>query len=291
MSENLFFVGPGRLGLALGYALWQRDAVGSIVYCGRRPEPPSHPLFIQGSARYVFGLERPPDGTTAVFLSVPDDTLPEMATALAGQGQAPAGASAFHLSGALGTDPLAPLHARGYSVGTLHPLQTVAHPITGADLLPGSSFALSGEPEALSVARRILSVLGSPALTVPVSQRPLYHAAGVFASNYVLAVIAAAARMLTRTGLSEEEALRAILPLVRGALDNLEALGADQALTGPVARGDFETLQLHLRVLEPEERTLYRELGRELLRSFPLSDLDDDVVRELRELFERKDER
>lgn len=291
MSENLFFVGPGRLGLALGYALWQREGVGSIVYCGRRPEPPSHPLFIQGNARYVFGLERPPKGTTAVFLSVPDETLPEMATALAGQGDAPGGAAAFHLSGALGTDPLAPLHARGYSVGTMHPLQTVAHPITGADLLPGSSFAVSGEREAMAAARRILSTLGSRALTVPVSQRPLYHAAGVFASNYVLAVIGAAARMLGRAGLGEGEALEAILPLVRGALDNLEELGPDQALTGPLARGDLETVELHFRVLEGEEQALYAELGRELLRSFPLSELDDDVADQLRERFERKEDR
>ena len=291
MSEDLFFVGPGRMGLALGYALWQCEAVGSLTYCGRRPEPPSHPLFTQGNAGYVFGLERPPEGTTAVILSVPDEMLSEIATALAGHGRAPGGTAAFHLSGAQGTDPLGPLHARGYAVGTLHPFQTVAHPITGADLLPGSCFALSGEPQALSVGRRILNALGSHALTVPVARRPLYHAAGVFASNYLLSILQVAARLLGRAGVSDDEALDALLPLVRGTLKNVEDLGLYQALTGPVARGGVETVHLHLRMLESRERRLYAELGRELLASARPPDLDADVVEQLLELFEHEGER
>lgn len=285
MKEGLFFVGPGRMGLALGYALWQADIVRSLVYCGRRPEPPSHPLFIQGSARYVFGLERPGEETTAVFLSVPDDVLAEMAMTLAGQGDAPPGAAAFHLSGALNTDPLAPLHARGYSVGTLHPLQTVAHPVTGADLLPGSHFAVSGEPQAAAVARRLLSALGSQAVSIPVTRRPLYHSAAVLASSYVLAILAAAARLLCRAGVPQDEALHALLPLTRGTLENLEKLGPEQALTGPVPRGDLETIRLHLRALEPEERLLYRVLGRELIDLVRGHLLEDEIADELEELF------
>src|SRR3954469_21899365 len=136
MADRVLFVGPGRTGLALGYALSQvHGALDSLTYCGRRPEPPAHPLFIEGVATYVFGLQRPEPGTTAVFLTVPDDVLPEMAHALAGQGQAPEGCAAFHCSGALSVEVLAPLHARGYHVGSIHPLQSLAHPITGAERL------------------------------------------------------------------------------------------------------------------------------------------------------------
>ncbi len=284
-GEHLFFVGPGKVGLALGYALWQAEAAASLVYCGRRPEPPSHPLFIQGNARYVFGLERPPERTTAVLLSVPDDVLPEVASALSAQGEAPPGAGAFHLSAALNTDPLAPLHALGYSVGILHPLQSVAHPVTGADLLTGAYFAVSGEREALSVARRLLGKLGCPSVTIPVKRRPLHHAAEVFASNYVTAVIAAAARLLTRAGVPEDEALAALLPLTRGTLDNLESLGPEQALTGPISRGDVESVHLQLRMLEPDERELYRALGRSLLEIARNRGLEEDVADHLADLF------
>lgn len=285
MAERLFFVGPGRAGLALGYALWQAEAVEALTYCGRRPEPPSHPLFIQGVARYRFGLERPAPGTDAVFLSVPDDVLPEMAHALAGQGDAPPGCAAFHLSGALSGDVLAPLHARGYSVGTLHPLQSLAHPVTGADRIPGSTFALSGEPGAIRVARRLLRHLGAHGITVPVTLRPLYHAAAVMASNYVAMLLAVGGRLLVRAGVPEDQALRALVPLARGTLENIDELGFANALTGPVARGDVETVRLHLRSMEPREREVYRALGRELTELAEAWEvLDGEAAAELREL-------
>jgi predicted short-subunit dehydrogenase-like oxidoreductase (DUF2520 family) len=288
MSEHLFFVGPGRVGLSLGYALWQAGAVGSLTYCGRRPDPPPHPLFIDGHARYVFGLERPEVGTTAVFLSVPDEMLPEISMALAAHGEAPGGCVAFHLSGALGTDPLAPLVGQGYSAGTLHPLQTLADPVLGARQLLGIYFALSGDPTAMATARRIIHHLGGDAVSVPVSSRPLYHAAAVFASNYVAGLMNSAARLMVQAGLSEEDALGAILPLARGSLENLERMGPVQALTGPISRGDLETVRLHLRTLEPRERALYAALGLELLNLAKEGELGEDEGEEIREVLERE---
>lgn len=264
MGERLFFVGPGRAGLALGYALWQADALDSVTYCGRRPEPPSHPLFIQGAARYVFGLERPAPGTDAVILSVPDDALPELTHALAGHGDAPPHCAAFHLSGALSGDVLAPLHARGYAVGTLHPFQSLAHPLTGADRLPGSTFALSGEPGAIRVARRLLAYLDAQDVAISVTLRPLYHAAAVMTSNHLAVLLGIGRRLLIRAGVPAEQALPALLPLARGTLENIGELGLGHALTGPVARGDIETVRLHLLSMEPREREVYRALSREL---------------------------
>lgn len=284
MAEKLFFVGPGRVGLALGHALWQANAVTEILYCGRRPAPPTHPLFTQGLAGYHFGLRRPDPGTAAVFLTVPDDVLPEMAHALAGQGAAPPGCAAFHCSGALSSEVLAPLHTRGYSVGSLHPLQSVAHPLTGADRLPGSWFALSGEREALIAGRRILGALGAHAMAIPVAWRPLYHASAVMASNYLAALLGAATRILTRAGIGSDEALLALLNLARGTLDNIEEMGLGQALTGPVVRGDVETVRLHLHSLEPRDERVYRVLGSELTRLGQSLGLDGDTMERMAHL-------
>jgi hypothetical protein len=288
MSENLVFVGPGRAGLSLGYALWQTGTVDTITYFGRRPDPPAHPLFVGGAGTYVFGLGRPRPGTTAVFLGVPDEILPEIAMALAAHGEAPPGCAAFHLSGALGTDPLAPLLERGYSLGTVHPLQTLADPVLGAEQLKGVYFAVSGEPSAVATARRILHPLSATIFTIPVARRPLYHAAAVFASNYLAGVIGVAGRLMAQAGVPEDEALQAILPLARGSLENLGRLGPTRALTGPVSRGDVETVRLHLRTLEPRERTLYASLGLEILEVAGEGGLDEGSVEELREMFERE---
>jgi len=287
MRDRLVIIGPGRAGLALGYGLWKADVVDSLTFFGRRPDPPAHPLFIDGVARYVFGLERPEAGTTAVFLAVPDEMLAEISMALGAHGEAPPGCAAFHLSGALGTDPLAPLLERGYSVGTLHPLQSLADPVLGAEQLQGIYFSVSGEPAAVTVARRLLSPLGASVISVPFARRPLYHAAAVFASNYLAGLVAAAGRWMADAGVPEDEALDAILPLARGSLENLGRLGPVQALTGPVSRGDVETVRLHLRTLEPRERVLYASLGLEILALAGDAGLSEETVEELKELFER----
>ena len=288
MAERIFFVGPGRAGLALGYALHQEGGVDSLVYCGRKPDPPPHPLFIQGLARYVFGIEKPEPGTTAVILSVPDEVLPEISMILAAHGEAPPGCVAFHLSGVSGTDPLAPLHGKGYGVGTLHPLQTLADPVLGAEQLKEIYFAISGEPDAVSAARRLLSHLGSTGIQVPVARRPVYHAAAVLASNYLAGLIGAAGRLMVQAGIDEEEALRAILPLARGSLENLERLGPTRALTGPISRGDVETVRLHLRALEPRERSVYAAMGLEILHLAREGGLDPDTAAELTEILEKE---
>jgi len=280
-------VGPGRAGLALGYALMESDAVESLTICGRRPEPPAHPLFAQGLASYCFGLERPRPDTGAIFLAVPDEVVPEMAHALAGHGPAPEGCAAFHLSGALSTEVLAPLHAQGYAIGSFHPLQAIAHPVTGAERIPGSYLAVTGAPEAIAVARRLAAALDSPILTVPETRRPLVHAAAVTAANFLPPLLDAATRMLERSGVPAEDALPALLPLVRGALANIEEGGLAAAVTGPVPRGDVETVAMHLRAVDRADRELYAILGRALV-GLSAGRLDEDRRREMMEIFENE---
>lgn len=264
--EHLHVVGPGRMGLALGDALERAGAVARLTFCGRSPDAPDHPLFEREHVRYVHGIEAPDEETTALVLAVPDDGLPEVAEAVAARGGAPSGAAAFHLSGALGTEPLAPLHRRGYGVGSLHPLQAVADPVTGSEALRGGFYTLSGDAEALAVGRRIVRRLEGRPLEVPPTRRGLYHAAAVTASNHLVTLVAAARDLLVRAGASEDEALHALVALARGTLDNVERLGTGDALTGPLRRGDVETVDLHLRLLGPEERELYAALARETLR-------------------------
>lgn len=264
--EHVLIVGPGRAGLALGYALLQAEAVDTLTVCGRRPEPPAHPLFTQGLAEYVFGLRLPGPRTAAVFLAVPDAVLPEMANELAGLGPAPEGCAAFHLSGALSTEVLAPLHARGYAVGSFHPLQAFAHPVTGAERLPGSWVAVTGAPTALGVARRLAAFLGCPVLSVPEARRPVYHAAAVLVSNSLPPLVGAACRLLEQAGVEHDQTLPALIPLLRGTVENLAERGVGGSLTGPISRGDLETVDLHLRALDRGDRRLYAVLGLEMLR-------------------------
>lgn len=284
--ENLAIVGPGRVGLSLGAALIQARALGSLTYYGRSIEPPPHPIFDGGDppVDYRVGIQAPPGGTTALLLAVPDRALSEVAYEIAMTGHAPAGCAALHLSGALSADVLAPLHAAGYSVGSLHPLRSLADPWAGADLLAGATFGLSGEPGAVAAGRRIAAALGGRPILVGPRERPLYHAAAVEASNYLVTLFASGLELMGQAGVSEADAAPALLDLMRGTLDNLEHLGASAALTGPIARGDVETVRLHLSRLSGPERTLYCALGRATLDLARAAGLDEERAEDLASL-------
>lgn len=285
MRERVVIVGPGRMGLAMGTALIRSGALESLTYFGRSLEPPPHPLFEpENGAEYRQGPLPVPPGTTAILLAVPDDDLASVAEDLARAGDAPPGCSALHLSGALSAEALGALHAVGFSVGSIHPFQSIADPWTSADRLLGASYAVAGEPAAIAAGRRLASSLGGNVVVVPPGLRPLYHAAGVLASNYLTTLAASAVRLLTQSGFGEAEAVEAVASLSRGTVDNLETLGLAQALTGPIARGDVETVRLHLGRLSPEDRDLYCALGRETLRLARAAGLGEEPARRLGEL-------
>nr|NIP79630.1 DUF2520 domain-containing protein [Gemmatimonadota bacterium]NIQ54405.1 DUF2520 domain-containing protein [Gemmatimonadota bacterium]NIU74616.1 DUF2520 domain-containing protein [Gammaproteobacteria bacterium]NIX44547.1 DUF2520 domain-containing protein [Gemmatimonadota bacterium] len=155
---------------------------------------------------------------------------------------------------------------------------------SAADRLAGSAFAIAGEPTALTTARRIVDAIGGRPIVIPPTLRPLYHAAAVFASNYLLAATSLAVRMFQQAGVPEDEAIAGILPLMRGTMGNLEDLGVSAALTGPVARGDVDTVRLHLGRLSPTERSLYCALGLETLRLARSAGLDEERAAELETL-------
>ena len=289
MSECVAIVGAGRMGLALGAALRMSGDLDQLVFMGRALEPPPHPIFdAAGSAPgavYMMGPAPLPADTTLVVLAVPDSALAEVAHDLSLAGPAPAGCVALHLSGALSAEVLGPLHAAGYATGTMHPLQSVADPWLSADRMMGIAFAISGEPAALRAARRIASLLDGVAIVVPPAQRPLYHAAAATASNGVVALMAAACRWLEEVGLPPQESLAALLPLMQGTLDNLRHLGVAGALTGPIARGDVDTVRLHLSRLSGRDRSLYCALGREALLVARTAGLDPHKAEAIESLF------
>jgi predicted short-subunit dehydrogenase-like oxidoreductase (DUF2520 family) len=273
------------MGLALGAALRKADAVERLIYYGRSLEPPPHPLFDGGTAaEYRVGPHPLPAEINIVILAVPDTALAEVAYDLAAAGPPPAGCVALHLAGAISTEVLAPLHARDFVVGSMHPLQAIADPWHSGDRLIGAAYAIAGEPAAISTARRLVNALDGLPLVIAPTKRPVYHASAVVASNYLIALLAFAVRLMMEAGVSESDAVTALLPLMHGTLENLEQLGVGAALTGPIARGDSDTVRLHLTRLSESDRALYSGLGLELLRVARAAGLDPAKAAELESL-------
>lgn len=202
-----------------------------------------------------------------VLVAVSDRAIEAVAAEIAGGGGGVR--VALHTCGARGAEALAPLAAAGARCGTLHPLQTIRDPVRGAAALRGAAFAVSGDPEAVAWAVEIAGALQGQVLRIADDTRPLYHAAAVMASNYVAALVDCAAQLMERAGVSREEALRALAPLVRTAVENVAEQGAVGALTGPVVRGDAATVAGHMRALTEGDESvtaLYRAAGLHALR-------------------------
>lgn len=155
-----------------------------------------------------------------------------------------------HLAGSLGLDVLAPHERRA----SLHPLRAIPTPTTD---LSGAWFAVAGD----LLARQAVDAIGGRVVEVADGDeaRARYHAAGVIASNHLVALLAQVERVAAGAGVP----LAAFLDLVRATVDNVEAMGAAAALTGPVARGDWATVERHLGVMRSEpDRDAYVAMAR-----------------------------
>jgi predicted short-subunit dehydrogenase-like oxidoreductase (DUF2520 family) len=180
-----------------------------------------------------------------VLLCVPDSSIAEVAAAVT-----PARSTVVaHCSGSRRLDVLAG-HERRAAV---HPLVALAEPEIGARRLQGAWFAVAGDP----FARRIVESLGGRAVEVSDESRTRYHAAAVIASNHLVALLGQVERVAAGIGVP----LEAFLDLARGALEDVAELGPTGALTGPVARGDHETVRAHLDALPADERPAYRAMS------------------------------
>jgi predicted short-subunit dehydrogenase-like oxidoreductase (DUF2520 family) len=254
--------GAGRVAQALGRLLLEAGEP-VVAMAGREPERTARAAAFVGAGVAPASFENLPTRATRILIAVPDDALMEVADRLA-QGGMAAGI-ALHTSGARGANVLEALERRRVSCGVLHPLQTVASPEQGVRALPGSAFAVVGSGAAEAWALEIVARLGGRALRIRPDQQPLYHAAAVMASNYVVALVDAAVILMEEAGIGRLEALRALTPLLTASAANAVTLTPAAALTGPIERRDLETVEMHLRALDHAPRTvneLYRSAGR-----------------------------
>ncbi len=282
--------GAGRVAQALGRLLRERGEPVVAVASRSLEHARAAAAFI-GAAQAVdyASLTR---RANRVLIAVADDAVPLVAAVLAESGMKEG--AALHTCGARGPEALAPLAANGVSCATLHPLQTVATPEQGLAALAGCAYGITGEGPAAAWAERIAALLGGHALRIAADRRPLYHAAAVMASNYVVALIDAAAMLMGAAGIGENDALAALAPLVRASAANAIGLGPVRALTGPLERGDAATVAAHCSALAtgipPSVRGLYRAAGLHALEIARRRGLLEADARKLEEILRKGSE-
>ena len=274
IRRSLGLVGPGRAGRA--FARSWRSAGGRLVWVlARRPEA-ARALKPEAT----FGPDAAPlPACDLVVVAVPDDAIPDVARSLASRVEPP---FAFHLSGAFGSDALAPLRATGARTASLHPVR----PFTGdpSENWTGAFVAVEGDAEAAAEGERVALALGARPYRLAATDRALYHAAATLAAGGTAALVSIAARGWVAAGIPEEVARETLGALASRAASAVSSRPFAEAFTGAVARRDVGTVRRHFAALEnhPEARALYRSLAEEALRRTSGGGKEDEIRRILR---------
>jgi len=253
--EMTVYAVPG--GQLVEFASVLTSTVGKVKLDG----DPQHAGFQFRAAQEVA------DAAGLVFVTTPDDVIAPVVAALHWH----VGQSVVHCSGADSTDILEPARVEGAHVGGFHPLQTFASVTHAIENIPGSTFAIEAEEPLKSILKEMAEALEGQWVTLAARDKVLYHAAAVLACNYLVTLVKLATDLWGTFDVSTEEATTALLPLLRGTLNNIGNIGIPNCLTGPIARGDVGTIEKHILALEkaaPELVAAYRELG---LQTIPIA--------------------
>jgi len=261
MSE-IAIIGAGKLGTNLGYALSQKSH--RIATLSDR-----HLSIAQESQQFIGQGEYVDDNRYAarhgqwIILTVPDDAIETVAKELADSDIGWQDKFVFHCSGLLTTESLGPLEKRCALVASIHPVQSFPQKKPDPKAFQDIFFGLEGKQKALELATRIVRQLGGQHFILEAQNKPLYHTACSMASNFLATLLDTAIELLKQAGLTKSEASQALLPLVQGTLHNVKNFDTSTALTGPVVRGDKETIAKHLEALlkHPELRDLYIKMA------------------------------
>ncbi|MGH7524562.1 MAG: Rossmann-like and DUF2520 domain-containing protein [Gemmatimonadales bacterium] len=276
--ERVAVIGPGRVGLTLARALTR--AGRSVAVLGRNAGTLPDPL-----ESVVTEWQSDTAAAAVILIAVPDGAIESVAERLASERCITAAHTVVHTSGIRSRAALAALEDAGAALGSWHPLQTFARRSGEPEALAGSPAVIEGDDRALATGRALAAQLHMrPVIELEATSKPLYHAAAVFACNY-LVVLADIADRLTRDAIGEPAPATLFLPLMRRTLAHLTD-GTAAALTGPLSRGDAGTIAMHLAALQGADRVAYLALADEALglavRSGLRPDLASEVERVLR---------
>ncbi len=277
---DIGFIGAGTVGTALAVRLSGKGY--PVVAVASRTKASAQRLAEVVSGCWAYDeAQEVADNVQLVFITTPDDAIAKVA----GELQWYPEQSVVHCSGADSTDIIVSARECGADVGGFHPLQTFASVAHAIENIPGSTFAIEAEEPLFSTLKEMASALEGSWVRLGAGDKVLYHAAAVIACNYFVTLVKLATDLWQTFGVPPQQATKALLPLLRGTLHNIDNVGLSHCLTGPIARGDIGTIKKHLDALEmaaPKILSTYRELG---LQTIPIAlakgKIDEERAKEL----------
>ena len=251
------FIGAGRLGKALAWSLSRAGfrvcAVASVTLANARVLAGAIPGCVTADAQAVV------DSCDLVFVTTPDGAITTTTAALRWR----PGMAAVHCSGVTEVSALAAANGYGALVGGFHPMQTFGDPVAAMASLPGSTITLEASEPLMTTLEELTQRLGCRVNRLPPGMRGRYHAAAGYTSQFINALFGEATAIWRSWGATDEDALKALLPMAHGTLASIASAGIAGGMPGPVSRGDVSSVEKHVAALSQLGEgtiTFYRQL-------------------------------
>jgi len=261
-KPSIAIVGAGKVGTALAVLLKSKGY--PVVGIASRTIESAR----LAAVRVLTDVAEKPEDITrkaeVVFITTPDRVIAEVDRAIMLNDGYKPGTIVAHTSGSQPASILESASLAGAYTVSIHPLQSFADVQCAIHNIPGSYIALDGDPEAMPVAEMLVNDLEGKKFIIAAKDKPLYHAAACIASNYLVSLLYFCTGLYEKFGLTRQQALEALYPLIQGTLNNTAQIGPVKALTGPISRGDTPTVESHLKAFaecDIMENELYRKLG------------------------------
>jgi len=283
----LCFIGAGRVGSVLAHHFYKLNfPIAGII---ERSEKRQSVLKSYFPDAIILPAPAPEIISTSaiIFISVQDDEIMNIVQHLDRQNIDFSEKIFVHTSGAYASDILNPLKEKKALIASAHPIFSFGSDLPDQSSLEGVYFDVDGDAPALNKLKELFHAIGSRTIEVSADQKLAIHIASVFYSNFLTGLAKNAQEILRNAGMSGENLWQPFLPLIQSTLDNLSTQPPASALTGPVKRGDFRTVDRHLQFIAtnfPAALPIYVEVSRSILE---LTSLPEETKKKLSEVMEK----
>lgn len=288
--HRVAIIGAGVVGTSMGYLL-KKNGYRIVGIASRTLKSAKKAREFIGEGNASIDLKRTAQKADIVFITTSDSVIEETCNKVASEGGFHKKSIVFHTCGALSSEILRSARWNGANIASIHPLQSLANVQEAVKTLPGSYFCIEGDEAALLVAREIVTALKGKELTLQVNKKSLYHAGASVASNFLVATIGFGLELFEAAGINRQDALNALMPLIKGTVKNIEAIGIPLALTGPISRGDTTVVEDHLKAISKERKNLvqlYTKLGNYTVKiALEKGTIDESTAKRVRSLFDK----
>lgn len=259
-------IGAGHLGKTIGHLLVKHQLVKIGAICNRSEISSINSINFIGEGKYYPTIAELPSADIH-FITTSDDEISTACDELSKNSFVKKGSIVLHCSGSLTSASLIAMKEKGCYIASIHPMRSFAQPELSVSQYAGTYCAIEGDNEALPTLHFLFNAIGSIIYEIDKVKKSAYHAAGVFASNYLVTLATEALACMKEAGVSNERALQVITNIMQGTISNLaNTLSPTHALTGPIKRGDISTIRKHIASLvDQEQKHLYVALGKATL--------------------------